>query len=170
MKNFLLILFFSTFLFFFISIFEKWENFKPLFFKEEKKIIKELEEPVDVIKSYNTILEHIYRFGGDERFLQRIPSSDFLKEEIAEDLYYLYSYKILQEMKLIKFNIIKKVPLTEEKYIIATEEEWEIFYKDLETGHPLMKKPQSFKIILNYLVVKKPFGWMVEDMKFEMQN
>ena len=33
-----------------------------------------------------------------------------------------------------------------------------------------MKKPQSFKIILNYLVFKKPFGWIVEDIKFEMQN
>lgn len=164
MRDLILIILISTILFFTLAIIEDWQNFKSLFFKKEIKKIEFPEEILKTIDNFNTLLEHIYRFEGDERFLQRLPASDFLKEEILEDLYYLYSYQIIQEIKLKKIEILKKNLINENQAIVSTSEEWELYYKDIN-GHPLLKKPMDFSINNDYYLRKTVLGWLVEKIE-----
>ncbi len=164
MKDLILIILISTILFFTLAIIEDWQNFKFLFFKQEIKKLEFSDEILKTIDKYNTLLEHIYRFEGDERFLQRLPASDFLKEETLEDLYYLNSYQIIQEIKLKKIEILKKNLLNENQAIVSTLEEWEIFYKD-KTGHPLQKKPMIFSLNNDYYLRKGISGWLIEKIE-----
>lgn len=162
MKNFILIIISSTLIFFLISILEEWENFKPLFFKEKKEEIKFPEETLQIIDNFNLILTHIYRFG-DERFFQRLPASDKLKKEIFEDLYYLNSYKVIQDLRPLKKEILGKRVLSKNALRVEVYEEWEVFYLDF-TGHPLQVRPSKFSSNLYYILVQKPYGWVVEEM------
>lgn len=162
MKNFILIILSSTLIFFLVSLLEEWENFKPLFFKSERVELKFPEEALKVIDDFNLMLVHIYRFS-DERFFQRLPASEKLKDEIFEDLYYLNSYGIIQDLKQIKKEILKKNLVSKGVLRVEVYEEWEVFYLD-STGHPLQKKPSIFSSNLYYILVEKPYGWIVEEM------
>lgn len=162
MKNFILTILTSTLIFFSVSILEEWENFKPLFFKEKKEEIKFPEETLQIIDNFNLILTHIYRFG-DERFFQRLPASDGLKNEIFEDLYYLNSYNVIQDLKPLKKEVLNKKVISKGVLRVEVYEEWEVFYLDF-TGHPLQVRPSKFSSNLYYILVQKPYGWIVEEM------
>jgi len=164
MKDLILIILTATILFFSLAIAEDWQNFKFLFFKKEIKKKEFPEEILKTIDNYNTILEHIYRFSGDERFLERLPASDELKNEIFEDLYYLSSFKIIQDLKLKKIEVLSKKLLNESQAIVSTSEEWDLFYLD-ENGHPLLKKPMNFSINNSYYLKKGILGWVIEKIE-----
>ncbi len=164
MKNIILIFFSSFLLFFTLSILEEWDNFK-YFFKGEKKIIEEVpDEALQTVLNFNNLLVHFYKFG-DERFLQRLPASDNLKDEYAFEIYFLNSNNKIQELNLKNIEILKKEVIRKNLYKISTFEEWEIYLRDL-TGHPLIKKPESFSSSYYYIVSKRSGEWIVEEMGF----
>ncbi len=164
MKNIILIFFVSFIIFFALSILEEWGNFK-YFFKGERKPLEEVpEEALKTVINFNNLLVHFYKFG-DERFLQRLPARDNLKDEYAFEIYFLNSNNKIQELNLKNLEILKKEVLKKNLYKVSTFEEWEIYYRDL-AGHPLIKEPEMFSSNYYYIVSKRSGEWIVEEMGF----
>jgi hypothetical protein len=166
-KQLLVILIVATVVFMGLAMAQEWEIFAPLFFSSEAPPAAPEGSPDEVrgtIEQFNTILEHLYRYGGDERFLLRLPASDTVKAEIQADIDYLAASGIHQMMEQLELSFISESGLAEGVHEVVTEEEWRIRYLDLD-GTPLGAAPMSFVVTLRYVVRKMDAGWQVAVME-----
>jgi hypothetical protein len=166
-KQLLAILILATVVFMGLAMAQEWEIFAPLFFSSEAQPAAPEESPGEVhetIEQFNTILEHFYRYGGDERFLLRLPASDAVKAEIQADMDYLAASGIHQMMERLEMSVVSENGLAEGVHEVVTEEEWRIRYHDLD-GTPLGTAPMSFVVSLRYVVRKLDDGWQVAVME-----
>jgi len=166
-KQLLAILILATVVFMGLAMAQEWEIFAPLFFSSAVPPAAPEESPGEVretIEQFNTILEHFYRYGGDERFLVRLPASDAVKAEIQADMDYLAASGIHQMMERLEMSVVSERGLAEGVHEVVTEEEWRIRYHDAD-GTPLGTGPMSFVVTLRYVVRKLDDGWQVAVME-----
>lgn len=167
MKQFLFILLLATVIFMGLAMAQEWEVFKGLFIPSEEPATVEAELPVearDTLENFNTVLAHLYRYGGDERFLERLPASENVRAELRADLDYLAQNGIVQDLEQVESTQISDRQLAFEVWEVKTEEEWEMAYYD-HTGNPISTEPMSFVVNQRYVIRNTDNGWVVVTME-----
>lgn len=167
MKPFLSILLLATVIFMGLAMAQEWEVFSGLFMPAEQPeaLPTELPEEVrDALEHFNTVLAHLYRYGGDERFLERLPASENIRAELRADLDYLAQNGLLQDLELVESTHLSDRLLATEVWEVRTEEEWEMAYYD-HTGNPISTEPMSFIVNQRYVIRNTANGWVVVTME-----
>ena len=163
MKQLILILVGATVLFMALAMAQEPETFAPLFFPPEETAPAETEIPPEVITSlseFNSVLEHFYRFGGDERFLTRLAASEEIKEELRAEIRYLAASGVMQTLNKTRGSILSEDRLAPDVWQLLTEEEWRLQYHD-GSGTPVNQDAIVSTITLRYVIQKSDGDWKV---------
>ena len=143
------------------------ETFAPLFFPPEEP---EIEEPVipplmiSTLSEFNSIIEHYYQFGGDERFLSHLPASDAIKDELRSEIAYLSENGIMQTLVKTRGSILSEDLLAPGVWELLTEEEWKLQYHD-GSGSPVNAEPIITTITLRYVIRQIDQTWQIVIME-----
>lgn len=165
MKQFLGLLAGSTLVFMTLSIIEEWEVFRPLFIPGTQAVVEESPEEINqTIDRFNMLLIHFYRYGGDRRFLQRLPASTKIQNELDEDAEYLKMSRIVQDMDLVRTSPVSHRTIGNDIYEQVREEEWSLIYRNIN-GDPLSDRKRFFVVTLRYVVCKTVDGWTILSME-----
>jgi hypothetical protein len=122
-------------------------------------------EAVAAVRRTLALLAHYYGSGGDERFAERMPASDVVRQEIAADIRYLRANHRRQEPTLQRLEVESVRSLGEGAVEIRTREFWihRFFWIG---GSEELETPRSQVIYGNYLVSKQAQSWRVEGFEF----
>jgi hypothetical protein len=160
----------TSLLFMVMTILQEWQVFAPLLTADTEASIDSdgapevPEEARQALERFNTLIVHLYRFAGDQRFLDRLVAGDSLKREIVADLDYLARNGIVQSMRSLSHTQISEQRLQADVYELVTEEEWQLEYLD-HSGTPVSARAMSFVITWRYVVKREQDGrWVVVAM------
>lgn len=166
-KQLLLIILCSTGIFMALAIFQEWDIFQPFFAGAASENAQPplcSERAREAVGQFTSMLVHVYRSGGDVRFLARLPASDQIKEEITSDLQYLARNGRYQAMNLQKLEIVQESYLADDACEIHTREYWILRYLDRD-GKELDEIPQAIVTAWRYIVQQTVTGWQVVRME-----
>jgi hypothetical protein len=147
----------TSLLFMVMAIIQEWQIFAPLLTADTEASIDSdgapavPEEAWQALERFNTLLVHLHRFAGDQRFLDRLAAGDSLKGEIVADLDYLARNGIVQSMRNLSHKQISEQRLQADVYELVTEEEWQLEYLD-RSGVPVSARAMSFVITWRYVI------------------
>lgn len=162
MKQLLLILAVSAALFMGLAILQEWDLFHPFFLGKEAAAAPVPECPPEARKAldqFNTLLPHLYLFGGDPRFFDRLPASERVKQAIAEDLDYLARTGIVQVMDRREFDVLDQRPLQGGAWEVRTEETWALHYESPKGER--FSDDKTWTVVWRYVLHKSVGGWEV---------
>ncbi|HPR63306.1 MAG TPA: hypothetical protein PK014_03720 [Thermoanaerobaculia bacterium] len=167
MRYFIAILLGATVVFMVFSITQEWTIFEPFFLGQNENPVEEAVVPTGIeetLKKMNTLLVHLYRYKGDIRFLDRMPISGNVRQSLAEDLAYLESAGVIQDMELMSCSIESVRQVGKQTVTVLTLESWRLLYRDPK-GRPFDPKPRTFDIQWRYLMKKNGGAWEVVAME-----
>ena len=167
MKQFLLILVAATLIFMALAMAQEWEVFSQLFVPSESASVEEVAELPEVdalLHHFNPVITHYYRYGGDERFMDRLPAAESVKAEIRADQAYLAANGISQALVSKGSSTVSRRSLAEGVRELIVEEEWGLQYQS-PAGQPVGDRPMSFVVTLRYVVRQMDDGWQVVVME-----
>ena len=147
-------------------MFQEWDAFQPLFSGPSKSSPPAgcPKEAKQALQDFCTLLSHVYMSGGDVRFLDRLPASDPIKEEITLDLKYLSRNGRYQQMDLHKQTIDSESAPAADACTFEAKEYWIVRYLDLQR-RALEEKPTVMVTSWRYILRKTAAGWEVVSME-----
>jgi hypothetical protein len=159
----------TSLLFMVMTMLQEWQVFAPLLSADNESTVDSgvpevPEEAGEALERFSTVLVHLYRFAGDQRFLDRLAAGDSLKSEIVADLDYLARNGIVQSMRSLSHQQISEKRLQADVFELVTEEEWQLEYLD-GSGAQVSARAMSFVITWRYVVKRESDDrWVVVAM------
>jgi hypothetical protein len=139
MKRLLVILGVGTVSFLAIAMVQEWEVFAESFLGVRRDGGVEVEEndrqaAIDTVRRYLVLMRHLYSTNGDVRFLERLPATTGVTEELMADILYLRRNGRYQEPILQGFNALAVIPLARGRLEVRTKEYWTVHSRFLADG------------------------------------
>jgi hypothetical protein len=161
MRSLLLILAGSAVLFMGLAILQEWSVFQPFFAGRTAPAAPPEcpPEAVNALERFNTVLPHLYLFGGDPRFYDRLPASERVKLAIAEDLEYLARTGIVQVMDEREIRVLEQRPLPGGACEVRTEETWALHYESPQGER--FSDDKAWAVLWRYVLRQSVGGWEV---------
>ena len=167
MKALFLILAGAAAVFMGLAMAQEWAVFRPLFAGAARIQPGEAlcpEQAEKTLEYFNTVLQHVYRYGGDPRFVDRLPASDRVKEEVARDLEYLAGNGVVQIMTKREFEVLGRRSLPGGACEFRTRETWALHYETPQ-GRRFDDKEMTWVAVWRYVIRKSVGGWEVAVME-----
>jgi hypothetical protein len=164
-RNLLKILLGGFLVFMLLAIAQEWEFFSTAWFGSEPEAVVLSEEAqagaVAAVEQTLQLMGHFYGTGGDPRFAERIPASEAVLAEMAEDIDYLRRNHRRQEPSLQGLEILSVRALDEMRAEVRTKEFWiHRVYWITDGGEA--EPPHSQVLWGTYLVAHRGQKWRVE--------
>jgi hypothetical protein len=148
-----------------VALAQEWESVSSSWFRSEETEVliseEERKAAADSVHLVLTLIGHLYGSGGDPRFVERIPASEGVLEEVLADIAYLRRNHRRQEMLLDRLEIVAADPLDVDRVEIRTREYWQVRLLWI-TGSGEADPPRAITTHGKYLVVRGSRGWRVE--------
>lgn len=167
MKQLIIILLAATLVFVVLAMIQEPETFVPLFLPTDEPVAEDPVLPPEIITTlseFNSVLEHYYRFSGDERFLKRLPASDAIRNELRAEITYLVANGIMQTLVKTRGSILSEGQVAPGVWELLTEEEWRLQYHD-GSGSPVNAEPIITTIRIRYVIRLTDQEWQVVIME-----
>lgn len=164
-KQLLLILLGAFAVFMVLAMFQEWSFFSSAWFGtgEPEPALEESERKLaaDAVYLVLSLMEHFYSSGGDPRFVDRMPASPAVIEEMRADVDYLRRNRRRQEPSLERLEVAAVEPLGPGRAEVRTREWWQIEILQVEGGS--LTEPARVQTLSGkYLVARQDRGWRVE--------
>ena len=139
MKRLLMIIVVGTISFLAIAMIQEWEVFAESFLGFRQDSGAEVEdndrrEAIDTVHRYLVLMRHLYSTNGDARFLERLPATTEVTEELMADVLYLRHNGRYQEPILQGFEALAVFPLARGRLEVRTKEYWTVQSRFLADG------------------------------------
>jgi len=165
MKDLTKILVVGFFAFVVVALAQEWKSVSSDWFGSNDTEISiseaDRKAAADSVHLVLTLISHLYGSGGDSRFVERIPASEGVLEEVLADIAYLRRNHRRQEMVLDRLEIVTAEPLDADRVEIRTREYWQVRLFWI-TGSGEADPPRTLETHGKYLVVRGARGWRVE--------
>lgn len=165
MKNLLKIALGGFLVFMAIAIPEEWGYFSSAWFGGDDGMAAITDDDrtaaVDAVGSTLTLLGHLYRSGGDSRFVERIPATGTVVSEFTDDIEYLRRNHRAQDPTLQRLEIVSVQPAGPDRVEVATREYW--IHRVHWIGSMEESEPARSQVLAaRYLVARDGRRWIVE--------
>ncbi len=166
-KRFLLIVGVGALAFQLVGILQEWDYFSSSWFgpsvsKHEvpQAVRAQLEE---TIKTYLALSRHLYASAADPRFVERIPASRSVVDELLADVAFLQHSHINEQRNLLGLSI-KQVRLDgDRRAVVRTREYWVTRRFDASGANT---ETRSDVVEVNYTLARDAGHWRVEGWTF----
>ncbi len=168
MRRFVLIQLLGLVAFVLLAMAQEWKTFATAWLGSAPSALElgdeERRAAADTVHEYLTLLAHVHARGGDARFLDRLPASEQVIDELVEDIRYLERNRRRQVMTLQRVEIQAVEQLGERRVEVRTREWWTIAYLRSVSGEPAGKAGANV-IEGRFLVVRETAGWRVDGVE-----
>jgi hypothetical protein len=165
MKRLFLILALGLLGFLSIAMLQEWRIFATAWLGASQEVVSLGEEDrkaaADTVHEYLTLLAHVHAGGGDPRFLDRLPASDAVIDELVAELDYLRRNGRRQIMVLQGLDVQAVDQLDERSVEVRTREWWTIGYDQAGNEAPAGRRTANV-VSGRYLVRREPSGWAIQ--------
>lgn len=169
MKSLIKILLGGLAVFMVLAVAQEWGYFATAWFGRaeapREASVEDREAAAETVRRTLTLMRHLYQSGGDPRFVERMPISDLLRDELMADIDYLTRNHRRQDPGLQKLEVASVTPLGAGRFEVRTREFWQIKFVSLVSDEP-SDEPQWQIVHGRYLVVRDRPGWRVESWDF----
>jgi len=152
-----------------LAIVQEWDYFAKSWFGRSNAAVRPTPEASDAaaetVRKTLVLMRHLYQSDGDPRFVERMPLSDALRDELMADIAYLKRNHRRQDPVLQKLEIASVDPLGRDRFEVRTREFWQIKFLSLVDGRP-SDEPRWQILHGRYLTVRAGAGWRVESWDF----
>ncbi len=156
-------------LFMVLAIAQEWTFFSSAWFGEVDESVPvesaDREAAVTTLRETLNLMRHLYKSGGDRRFVERMSISDGLREEIMSDIAYLSRNHRRQDPLLLRLEIERAEALGEDRVEIRTREFWQFRWHSLVDGEQT-DDPRWQVLRGRYLTRRTSRGWQVDSWEF----
>jgi len=119
----------------------------------------EREAAAQTVRTYLSLLTHFYRSNGDPRFVERMPASPEVVDELRRDVAYLRHNHRTQEPQLARLDVVEVTPLGPDDLEVETREYWIVpIHIDGSKDPP---DQRSSVVPARYRLTRDPLGWSV---------
>ena len=115
----------------------------------------------DTVYRMLRLMEHLYGSGGDPRFIERLPASAAVVEEIRADVEYLRQNHRRQEISLDRLDVTAIEARGPDDIEIETRETWSVRIVWAEEGTDTGSE-QRQRVHARYRLARGNQGWRVE--------
>lgn len=165
MKVLLKILAAAAVFFIAVGMVQEWQVFASAWFGHQDEVPTlspvEREETENALRHYLTLGGHLYRSNGDTRFLERLPATPRVTDQLMADIVYLRHNGRYQEPTMERLEVKLTRLLGPGSVEIHTREFWVIRTRNLADGTET-DPVRSEVINVNYLLSKENTGWIVQ--------
>jgi hypothetical protein len=155
----------GTLAFMTLAMAQEWTVFDQAWFGSAKNApeLPETERKAasDAVYATVKVMEHVYSSGGDPRFLERMPASDAVLEEIRADIDYLRLNQRRQEISLDRLDVMAIHPVSAHRVEIQTREIWSVRVDWIGGGEAA--EPAAQRLVHGtYRLSRGARGWRVQ--------
>jgi len=152
-----------------LAVLQEWDYFATSWFGRaetpREASAEDRAAAAETVRQALVLMRHLYQSGGDPRFVERMPVSDALRDELMADVDYLRRNHRRQDPGLQKLEINSVDPLNPDRFEVRTREFWQVKFLSVVSDEP-SDEPKWQIVLGRYLVVRAGPGWRVESWDF----
>lgn len=152
-----------------LAIVQEWDYFATSWFgraqAQRRVSAEDHDAAAETVRQALVLMRHLYQSGGDPRFVERMPVSDPLRDELMSDIDYLRRNHRRQDPGLLELEVTSVDPLGADRFEVRTREFWQVKFFSLVSDEP-SDEPKWQIVHGRYLVVRAGPGWRVDSWDF----